>query len=123
MLRLPPTVRVYLCLEHADMRRGFDGLSRMTLDIIDQDPFSGHLFVFRNRRGDRVKILYWDHDGFAIWYKRLEKGTFLFPPSDNGECCISMGAVDLALILEGIDISRIRRQKRYKKTHPAQDIS
>jgi transposase len=93
----------------------------MTQETIGQDPFSGHLFVFRNRRADRVKILYWDLDGFAIWYKRLEKGTFLFPPSDYDKCCISIDSVNLALILEGIDISRIRRQKRYKKSNPAQD--
>lgn len=121
MLRLPPAVRIYLCLEHADMRRGFDGLSRMTQEIVGQDPFSGHLFVFRNRRADRVKILYWDRDGFAIWYKRLEKGTFLFPPGDYDKCCISIDSVNLALILEGIDISGVKRQKRYKKHATSQE--
>jgi transposase len=113
MLSLPPAVRIYLCLEHADMRRGFDGLARMTLDVVQEDPFSGHLFVFRNRRGDRLKILYWDRDGFALWYKRLEKGTFPFPAPQAGG--LSVGAAELALILEGIEVSGIKRQKRFEK--------
>jgi len=116
MLSLPPSVRIFLCLESTDMRRSFDGLSRMVEDILRQDPFSGHLFVFRNRRGDRLKILYWDRDGFALWYKRLEKGTFPFPSKEGASLAIS--AADLTLILEGINIVGLRRQKRYKKKTP-----
>ena len=76
-------VRIRLCTEPTDMRRGFDGLSGMTQTLLQQDPLSGHLFVFRNRNRDKLKILYWDSDGLAIWYKRLGQGTFQFP-TDGG---------------------------------------
>lgn len=114
MLSLPSAVRVFLCLEPADMRRGFDGLAQMARDVVAQDPFSGHLFVFRSRRGDRLKILYWDRGGLAIWYKRLEKGTFTFPYAQARS--LAIGPCDLALILEGIDVARVGRKKRYEKT-------
>lgn len=112
MLSLPSAVRVYLCLAAADMRRSFDGLARMAEDIVGADPFSGHLFVFRNRRGDRLKILYWDRDGLALWYKRLEAGVFSFPEA-NGTAQRTITAGELALILEGVDVSAARRGKRY----------
>ena len=79
MLSLPLPVRVYLCLEPTDMRRSFDGLCRMVREFVGADPLSGDLFVFRSKRGDRVKLLYWLGDGLAIWYRRLEEGTFVFP--------------------------------------------
>ena len=72
MLSLPPTVKIYLCRKPADMCKSFDGVAAMTTEVIEEDPLSGHLFVFRNRRSDRVKILYWDQDGYAVWAKRLE---------------------------------------------------
>lgn len=111
MLSLPPSVRIFLCTQHADMRRSFDGLAMMTEQIVRESPFSGHLFVFRNRRGDRVKILYWDRDGYAIWYKRLEKGIFLFPPDEDGR--VEVEAADLAMVLEGIDRKTVRRRQRF----------
>ena len=79
MLSFPSVVRIYLCCQPTDMRRSFDGLAYMVREIIGQDPLSGHVFVFRNKRGNMLKLLYWDRDGFVIWYKRLEKGTFSWP--------------------------------------------
>src|SRR4030042_1478387 len=79
MLSLPSAVRIFLCTEPTDMRRGFDRLAEMGRPVIRQDPVCGHLFVFRSRRGDRLKLLYWDTGGFAMWYKRLEKGRFHMP--------------------------------------------
>ena len=112
MLSLPSSVRIFLCLEPADMRRSFDGLARMTREVLQADPLSGHLFVFRNRRGDRLKILYWDRDGLALWYKRLERGVFAFPaPGDSPRVSVTPG--ELTLLLEGIEVASARRVKRY----------
>ena len=93
------------------MRRSFDGLSMMAEHIIRYDPLSGHLFVFCNRRSDRVKILYWDRDGWVIWYKRLEAGTYQFPFNETGRKEIA--SWELGLLLEGIDLKRGERRKRY----------
>ena len=76
MLSLLPNTRVYLATEAVDMRRSFDGLSALVLDVLSEDPLSGHLFVFSNRVGDKIKILYYDGQGLCLWYKRLEKGRF-----------------------------------------------
>ena len=83
MLSLPPSVRILLAREPADMRKGFDGLSHLVQSVLREDPLSGHLFVFRNRRGDRIKLLLWDSDGFLIVYKRLEKGMLPIPCSER----------------------------------------
>ena len=111
MLTLPPAVRLFVCIQPTDMRRGFDRLALMVQTILKQDPYSGHLFVFRSRRADRVKVLYWDRDGYAIWYKRLEKGTFRFPEhlTDGAE----LRSGDLAMLLEGIDPTQVARARRY----------
>lgn len=112
MLSLPPSVRIFLCIPPADLRRSFDGLAAMTDEVIGENPLSGHLFVFRNRRGDRVKILYWDRSGYCLWYKRLEEGTFRFPAGD-GES-VEVDAAKLALVLEGIEWRATRRRKRFR---------
>jgi transposase len=111
MLSLPPSVRVFVCLVPVDMRWSFDGLAAAAEQVVGQDPLSGHLFVFHGRRGDRVKILYWDRDGYALWYKRLEQGVFRFPLDARETKEIT--AADLALILEGIDLRSVKRQKRF----------
>jgi len=111
MLSFPAASKVYLCTVPCDMRRSFDGLSMMAEYIIRCNPFSGHLLVFCNRRSDRVKILYWDRDGWVIWYKRLEAGTFQFPFAETGRKEIA--AWELGVLLEGIDLSKGRRRKRY----------
>ena len=114
MLSLPLPVRIFLCIEHADMRKSFDGLAQMVREFLGADPLSGHLFVFRSKRGDRLKLLYWDTDGLAIWYKRLEKGTFRFPAAtaDGG---VEIRAADLTMLLDGVDLSSVKRQPRYRR--------
>src|SRR4051812_39012607 len=97
----------------ADMRRGFDGLARMATEVIRQDPLSGALFVFRNRKGDRVKVLCWAGDGFALWYRRLERGTFRFPACEGDAA--EVRPVDLTMILEGIDLTSARKRPRYAR--------
>ena len=122
MFRLPtlnqidaaPGVRIFLCTEVTDMRRGFDRLAEMVRESLRQDPLSGNLFVFRNRSGEKLKIFYWDADGFAQWYKRLEEGTFRFPRIVEGQHSIEVKASELAMLLEGIDLRSIRRVKRFK---------
>ena len=111
MLSLPSAVRVFVCLAPVDMRRSFDGLSALAEHAVGQSPLSGHLFVFGSRRGDRVKILYWDRDGYALWYKRLEAGTFRFPKAEGASR--EMTAADLMLLLEGIDVAGVKRSKRF----------
>jgi transposase len=111
VLNLPPSVQIYVAIEPADMRKSFDGLSALVEGILKKDPMSGHLFVFRNRKGDRLKILYWDRSGFCIWYKLLEKGTFRFPAAKSSH--VEMSATELALILEGIDLKDARWQPRF----------
>jgi transposase len=118
MLSLPLPVRIFLCTRHADMRKSFDGLAQMVREFLGSDPLSGHLFVFRSKRGDRLKLLYWDADGLAIWYKRLERGTFRFPAATDGEG-VEIRAADLTMILDGVDLSSVKRQKRYQRPQPA----
>ena len=113
MLMLPPSVRIFLGSEPADMRRGFDGLAFLVKDFLKEDPRSGHLFVFRNRRGDRVKILYWDRSGYCLFYKRLEEGRFQFPrPQADGRAEVE--ASELLLLLEGIDLEGAKRRRRFR---------
>jgi transposase len=108
MLSLPPSVRILLAREPADMRKGFDGLSHFVQSVLQEDPLSGHLFIFRNRRGDRVKLLLWDSDGYLILYKRLEKGTFGFPaPSEAEATSVTVNATDLIMLLDGVDLQSV----------------
>lgn len=115
MLSLPPTVKIYVAAGAVDLRRGFDGLAAATRQVIRQDPLSGHLFCFINRRRDRAKILVWDRSGYWLLYKRLEKGRFYLPrePSD-GALHVELEATELALLLEGIDLSGARRRPRWE---------
>jgi transposase len=113
MLSLPPSTRIFFCQVPTDMRRSFDSLSRMASEVCGESPFSGHLFVFCNRARDRLKILYWDVDGYALWYKRLEKGYFRFPAASEDR--IEMSSEELWGILSGIDIHSAKRQKRYRR--------
>jgi transposase len=115
MLTLPPTVRLFLCTKPIDCRRGFDGLCAMVEEHLQLDPLSGHLFIFRNRKGERLKILYWDRDGLAVWYKRLEQGRFKLPLLDVAGHGKEISVADLAMLLEGIDLDAAKRQRRYRR--------
>ena len=114
MIHLPASVRVYLCTAPCDMRRSFDGLCSLVTNAMHMDAFAGHLFVFSNRRRDRVKILYWDRDGFAVWAKRLEEGTYAMPFSEVTENRCEISGQELGALLSGIDLSQARRRKRYQ---------
>ena len=116
MIHLPASVRVYLCTTPCDMRRSFDGLYALVSSTMQLNAFDGHLFVFSNRRRDRIKLLYWDHDGFAIWAKRLEEGTYAIPfTEEDGERRCEITAQELGAILSGIDLSQASRRKRYQR--------
>jgi transposase len=117
MIHLPASVRVYLCLTPCDMRRSFDGLHALVTGAMQLDAFGGHLFVFANRRRDRVKILYWDRDGFAVWAKRLEEGTYAMPFGKEDEPRREITAQELGALLSGIDLSVAKRRKRYRRKH------
>jgi transposase len=115
MMHLPASVRVYLCTSACDMRKSFDGLQALVSETMQLDAFAGHLFVFASRRRDRVKILYWDRDGFAVWAKRLEEGTYAMPIEDSGERQREITAPELGALLSGIDLSQAKRRKRYRR--------
>ena len=121
-------MRIWLAVEPADMRCGFDRLAARALAVTGQDPLCGHLFLFRSRGGDRLKILYFDRDGYALWYKRLEEGTFKLPSprpanaattADPSPGSVELRGSELAMILDGIDLSSLKRSKRYQK-NPAE---
>lgn len=112
MLSLPPQVRVFLCTRPVDMRKSFDGLSGLVQEVFEGDLLSGDLFVFLNRRRDRIKILAWDRDGLAIWYKRLEEGCFQVPPRPGDS--LELDAAELSMLLAGIDLNSAQRRKRYR---------
>lgn len=108
--------RIWLAAEAADMRCGFDRLAERVRAVIGRDPLGGHLFVFRSRRGDRLKILVWDRDGFLLWYKRLETGVFKLPKVEAGARSVELRASELAMVLDGIDVSRLKRVPRYERS-------
>jgi transposase len=114
MLTISPAVRIYLATGATDMRRSIDGLSALVRDRFALDPLSGHLFLFRNRRGDRLKILAWDRSGFWVLYKRLEQGTFAWP-TDADAGPVEMRSADLLLLLSGVEITQTRRRRWYER--------
>jgi transposase len=109
------STRIWLCTGPTDMRRGFDRLAEQAHVVTRQDPLSGHLFLFRSRGGDRMKALYFDRDGYVLWYKRLEEGTFKLPKIKDGQTSVELRASELAMILDGIDLSSVKRVKRYHR--------
>lgn len=118
MLTLPSSVRIYVASEPVDLRRGFDGLGAATRSLMGRDPMSGHVFVFLNRRRDRIKLLVWDRTGWVVLYKRLERGTFRVPTEPEPGCRhVEVDAGELGLMLEGLDLRGARRRPRwYRRT-------
>ena len=109
--------RIWLCTGPTDMRRSFDRLAEQARQVTHKHPQSGHLFVFRSRRGDKLKALYWDKDGYVLWYKRLEEGTFKVPKVAPEQASVELKASELAMLLDGIDLSSVKRVKRYHRAH------
>ncbi len=110
-----PPLRIFVCATPTNMTYSFDRLLAKAKEVFDQDPFAGHLFLFFNRLRDRVKILYWDADGFCIWYKRLEAGTFQLPQDSEGRRGIELDPEQLARLLRGLDLDTGRRRRRYHR--------
>lgn len=107
MIGLPPGSRIWLAAGVTDMRRGMDGLASLVQTALQEDPFAGHLFVFRGRRGDLVKLLWWSGDGMNLYAKRLERGHFVWPQATTGS--VHLSAAQLSMLLEGIDWRRPQR--------------
>ncbi len=115
MLTLPPSVKIFAAVEPVDARKSFDGLSAVVRDGLGGDPMTGHLYVFINRRGDVAQILFWDRTGFVVMRKRLEAGTFrLVRQADGVAKHVEIDAAELSLMLEGIDLGKAIRRKRYR---------
>ena len=111
MLSLPPSVRLFVARGVTDMRKSFDTLAALVVDVVEQDPQSGHLFLFVNRRRDRLKVLWWDRSGYCLLAKRLEHGQFrIFDRADGNAGSFEMSSSELALILEGIDLRGAKRR-------------
>jgi transposase len=110
VIQLPAGTKIWIAAGVTDLRRGFDGLSAQVQTALQQQPFSGHVFVFRGRRGDIVKLLWWDGDGLCLFAKRLERGRFIWPKAENGT--VQLSRAQLSMLLEGIDWRRVERTWR-----------
>lgn len=119
MIALPQAVKIHVCIAPTDMRKSFDGLCGLIEQVLQQDALSGHLFVFRNRARDRLKVMYWDGDGLAIFYKRLERGTFQLPTDlqslEEAQVGAEISVSELNLLLGGIDLASVKRRRRYQR--------
>ena len=115
MLSLPPSVRIFVARRPVDMRRSFDGLSAVVIDVVQEDPQSGHVFVFFNRRRDRIKLLVWDRQGFWLAYKRLERGTFESLAVPGAERRVAIDRVRLAALLDGVSVKDMKDRARFPR--------
>jgi transposase len=113
------SLKIFLCLTPTDMRKSIDGLAGLTTNVLAQDPLSGHLFVFTGKRRDRLKLLYWDGDGYVVLYKRLECGVFRLPPSSADQSSVTLSATELTMLLGGVDLASVKRLKRYRRPEAA----
>lgn len=123
MLTLPPSVRLFVALDPVDMRKGFDGLAAVAQHQLGLNLLAGHLVLFVNRRGHLMKLLFFDRTGWAVLYKRLERGTFQLPKVDASTGSVEIDQAQLAMILEGIDLRTAVRRTRYTRTHQRPDNS
>ena len=115
MLTFAPNLRIYLHARPTDMRKSFDGLCALVRNVFQADPLDGSLFLFVNRRGDRLKMLWWDRDGFALFYKRLEAGTFETLRPEGEAATVEIDATELAMLLSGVSLASAKRRKRYSR--------
>jgi transposase len=116
MLSLPAAVKLWYCPDAVDRRLGFDGLFALVRSRLKTDPLSGHLFIFRNRSADRLKVLYWGGHGLCLWCQRLEAGRYHFPDAPANAASVELSAGQFQMVLDGIDLSRVRRFKRFSPT-------
>lgn len=115
MLSLPPSVRLFVATQPVDGRKGADSLMMIVRDVFGHDPLGGHLFIFFSKRRDRVRVVYWDRNGFAMWSKRLQRGRYHPSFSSDGKLAASaIEAAELALIVEGIELAGARRRPRWE---------
>jgi|AJXC01.1.fsa_nt_gi transposase len=121
MIAIPSGASIYLCTSATDMRKGFDGLSGIIRTEFGREPNDGSLFLFINRRRDRIKILHWEAGGFELWYKRLEAGTFEQVTSRNGQSVVTIDATELTMLLSGVSLQSVKRRKRFGREAPAGD--
>lgn len=113
MLSLSPSIQVFMAVEPVDMRKSFDGLSAAVQTVFDRNVLDGHLFLFLNRRRDRIKVLWWDRDGLAIWAKRLESGTYELPLHAPATRQLQLDPTQLALLLNGVQLNSVKHRRRY----------
>jgi len=118
MISIASSTRIFVATSPTDMRKGFDGLQGLVAGVLGQDPLSGHLFLFVNRRRDKLKVLYWDGDGLAIWYRRLEQGTFQMPTITDDKTAAEINREDLLMLIRGLDYENVHRRKRFKIPDP-----
>lgn len=111
MLGLPSGAQIYFCSEPVDFRKGFDGLCGIVESVFGMNVLDGHLFLFVNRRADRIKALWWEPGGLTLWYKRLERGTFEIPRAAEGQAHVTIDATQLAMLIGGVPLSSARRRR------------
>lgn len=110
----PPTnMSIYLCAQSVDLRKSFDGLSGLVESVFHRNVLDGHLFLFVNKRRDRIKALWWDHDGLVLWYKRLESGSFETPQLVADQTHVTLDETELAMLLGGVSLASAKRRKRF----------
>ena len=120
MWMLPASVRIFVATQPVDGRKGVDSLAAIVRSVFAHDPLSGHLYVFFSKRRDRVRVIYWDRTGFAMWTKRLEKGRFKAPVDEHGTLSVTtLESAELGLILEGIELAGAKRRARWEPRHAA----